>query len=98
VRRRELYESIILDAITRRYTESPKGVFSLRTPEQLPKASEKLPLESRVQHLRGQFEQLASTIRKQLGEDDARTVRAGEVSDALQRLEWAISRLPEEQM
>ena len=69
------------------------------TPEHLPKLPEKPPqLENQVQQLRGQVERIACTIRRELGEDDARTLRAGEVSDALQRLEWAISRLPEKQM
>jgi hypothetical protein len=77
----------------KRYTDFPKGIFSLGTPEQSPKAPENPPLKSRVQELRGKVEQLASTIRREVGEDDLRTVRAGEVSDALQRLEWAISRL-----
>jgi hypothetical protein len=70
----------------------------LGTPDQLPKALEKPPLKNRVQELRGKVEQLTSTIRKEVGDDDLRTFRAGEVSDALQRLEWAISRLPEKEM
>ena len=51
-----------------------------------------IEFEERIQGLRNEAEDLASLLRKQYGEEDARTVRAMEVCNCLQRLRWDFDR------
>ena len=54
-----------------------------------------LDVETRVQRLRDDAEALLAIMREQFGENDSRTTRAGELCDALQRLEWNLERRPQ---
>jgi hypothetical protein len=51
-----------------------------------------IELEERAQALRNGAEDLLSVLRQKFGEADVRTIRAGEICDALQQLRWELER------
>jgi hypothetical protein len=55
-------------------------------------AQDDLELHEQTQALRDAAEALRKTVLERCGADDSRTVRAGEICDSLQRLQWDLER------